>query len=326
MKTVPGLLLIPAALALASAPAFAQTMISAKSGMIHYVEGKVLLDGKAVEPKFGQFPQIKENGVLRTEAGRAEVLLSPGVVLRLSENGGLRLITDRLIDTRLELLSGSILVECGEILKGNAITIAYKDAAVSVREDGLYRIDTEPAELRVYGGRAVVESAGQVLTVKGGRTLTLDGTLIAGKFDSKLGDSLFRWSKRRADTIAMANLSSAKTLRDSDTAWRYSNWVWNPYFGLFTFIPHRGIWSSPYGCRYYSPREVYIVYYQPVRPAMTGWDSTPRYNSNLGYSTISQTPSGSSGTMASSAPPTTASGSQSAPIARESGSAGGRGR
>ena len=30
-----------------------QSVISARSGMIHYTEGRVLLDGKQVEPKFG---------------------------------------------------------------------------------------------------------------------------------------------------------------------------------------------------------------------------------------------------------------------------------
>jgi len=41
--------------------AFAQTVISAHSGLIHYVEGRVLLDGKPVEVKITNFPEVKEN-------------------------------------------------------------------------------------------------------------------------------------------------------------------------------------------------------------------------------------------------------------------------
>lgn len=326
MKRAYSLLAMPAALALLGLPAYPQAMISAKSGLIHYTEGRVLLDGQPVEPKFGQFPHVKEQGVLRTEAGRAEVLLSPGVFLRVSENSEVRLISDRITDTRLELATGVVLIECAEILKGNLLTVLFRDAAISIREDGLYRIDADTAELRVYDGQAAVEAGGQIISVKKGRALALDGSLLARKFDVKTGDALFRWSKRRAEYIAMANLSSAKALYDSGTYWRSSGWWWNPYFGMFTYIPYRGVWNSPFGWRYFSPREIYIVYAPPRQPAMSAWDPTPRYNANLGYSTVSPTPSGSSGTMASSAPPTTATGAESAPIPRESGSAGGRPR
>jgi len=349
MKRLPGVLALPAALALLSFPARSQNVISAKSGLIHYVEGRVLLDGEPVEPKPGRFSQMRESSVLRTEAGRAEVLISPGtstalkdafwrrgpwlaqsspagVFLRVGENTELRMLSGRIADTRLELLSGSILIECAEMLKDNSLTVSFRGTAISIREDGLYRIDADPPELRVYNGRAVVEAGGQVLTVKGGRALALDRALAMRKFDSKGGDALYRWGKRRSEYIAMANLSSAKYLHDAGIGWRSGGWCWNPYFGMFTFVPRRGVWYSPFGYRYFSPREVYVVYEPPRRAVMNAWDSTPRYNPNLGYATIAPTPSGHSGTVASSAPPTTASGSQSAPLPRDSGSAGGRSR
>src|SRR2546429_3861810 len=48
------------------------------------------------------FPDVKENWQLRTEEGRAEVLLTPGVFLRVSENSAIRMIANRLIDTRVD--------------------------------------------------------------------------------------------------------------------------------------------------------------------------------------------------------------------------------
>lgn len=39
---------------------YAQYMISAHSGVVHYVEGKAYLNDTLVEPKFGKFPEIRE--------------------------------------------------------------------------------------------------------------------------------------------------------------------------------------------------------------------------------------------------------------------------
>jgi hypothetical protein len=286
------------------------------------------LDGQAVEQKFGNFPQMKENAQLRTEEGRAEVLLTPGVFLRVGENSAFRMVSNQLADTRLEGLGGSLLLECAELLKDNAITLLYKDASISLRKQGLYRLDTEPPQLRVYDGEALVEQGGQTLVLKKGKRLAFNGLFVAERFDPRVGDALFRWAKRRAEYVAMANVSAAKSLRDSGSVLRTSAWRWNPYFGMFTYIPWRGAYNSILcGCRYWSPREVYAVYAPPMQVSGGGWDSSRSYNRSLGYSTVSQTSAGSSGTLAtSSSAPTTTSSAPAASIPRESGQAGGRGR
>src|SRR5215813_739197 len=88
------------ALALSAAAVFGQQLISARAGMVHYIEGKVFAGDQQLEDKFGNFPQVKENQVVHTEEGRAEVLLTPGVFLRAGENSSFRMITNRLVDTR----------------------------------------------------------------------------------------------------------------------------------------------------------------------------------------------------------------------------------
>ena len=92
-------------------PLLAQPVIGAKSGIVNYIEGKVFLADKVLELQPAQFPEVKENTGMRTEEGRAEILLTPGVVLRIGENSSFKMITNRLIDTRLELLSGSAVVD-----------------------------------------------------------------------------------------------------------------------------------------------------------------------------------------------------------------------
>src|SRR5580704_964030 len=122
--------------------AWGQSAISAHSGMIHYVEGQALLEGQPVDPKFGEFPEVKNNQVLETAEGRVEVLLTPGVFLRMAENSGFKMLSNRLSDTAFEVLSGSVIVEVDELLKDNAITIRYKDATIALAKQGLYRVDS----------------------------------------------------------------------------------------------------------------------------------------------------------------------------------------
>jgi len=315
-----------AVLATLTGLAAAQQLISAKSGLIHYVEGRVLLDGKAVEAKFGNFPQMNEQSQLRTQEGRAEVLLGPGVFLRLGEGSAVHMISNRLTDTRLEVLSGSALIECAEKRKDNAIMLVYKDAKIWLQDDGLYRLNTEPAELRVYDGKAAVEQGGQPLTVKKGRVLALDGTLAVSKFDTKLGDSLQRWARRRGEYLALANVSSARSLWEGRRSWRSSGWMWNPYFGMFTYIPYRGVYRSFWGYQFWSPREVYVLYQPPRMASSGGFDASRSYDRNLGYSTMGRTSAGTSGTVASSGAPTAASSSGTANVPRQSSQGGGRGR
>src|ERR1700731_2611898 len=98
-------------IALSGTTAFAQSVISAHSGLIHYVEGRVLLDGKPVEVSLTAFPEVKQGMELRSEDGRAEVLLNPGVFLRLAENSSIRMVSNKLDDSRVEFLSGSAVIE-----------------------------------------------------------------------------------------------------------------------------------------------------------------------------------------------------------------------
>ena len=196
---------------LVAGSAFAQSVISTHSGVVQYVEGRAFLGDKPVEPKFGQFPDIKENQEFRTEDGRAEILLTPGVFLRLGENSSIRMLSTRLTDTRVELLSGSAMVESNDVPKDNSIQLVYKKDAIQLQKQGLYRLDTEPARFQVFDGEAVVTDASGQLTLHGGKQTNLAGVLMAENFDHKADDqdALYRWSDRRASYVAQANVASA---------------------------------------------------------------------------------------------------------------------
>src|ERR1700691_1875481 len=94
-------------------PALAQSVISAHSGLIHFADGSVFLDDQRVEQKTGKFDQMKNGSELRTEEGRAEVLLTPGTFLRVGANSAVRMISNDLDNTRVELLNGSAVLNQG---------------------------------------------------------------------------------------------------------------------------------------------------------------------------------------------------------------------
>jgi len=255
----------------ASGSALAQSVISARSGLLHYVEGQVYVDDQQVESKFGNFPTVKENGTLRTADGRAEVLLTPGVFLRLGENSSFRMITNRLIDTRLELLSGSAIVEADDIPKDNSVTVVYKDAATHFAKKGLYRFDSASGDLRVFDGLAEINSGDRNVDVKEGHLIALD-TLAISRFDKTETDALNRWSGRRAEYVSMANVAAANSLASSGGGLFSSGWYFNPFFGMYTFVPGlNGLWYSPYGYRFWSPFDVYQAY-------LPGYYYVPTYN------------------------------------------------
>jgi uncharacterized membrane protein YgcG len=337
-------------LALSAIPALAQPVISAKSGLISYVEGKVYLSDQIVEPSPAHFPDVKEKAVVRTAEGRAEVLLTPGVILRLGENSSFRMITNRLIDTRLELLTGSAVVEADDIAKDTNVTLVCKDGTALLSKKGLYRFDMAPARVKVFDGLASVQMAGQLVEVVGGKMLSLGGVIASvEKFDKEDTDSLDNWSRRRGELVAMANVSAAKQVRDSgctNTSFSFVSqttsrpcsdpcapaWRYNPWYGLITYIPCQGSLYSPYGYRYWSPRTVARAYYAPP-PSWNGNRGLGGSGGGPSYPTMSATPSGYSGTVASapsmSSGPSTSSGSTAASSAGSSsmghGSAGGGG-
>src|SRR4029077_1305187 len=96
---------------------------------------------------------------LRTAKGRAEVLLTPGVLLRLGENSAIRMVANVLSDTRVGLLTGSAFVDSAEPSPGTSVTLVYKGWNVHFPQKGVYRIDAEPPRLWVQQGTAEVSSA-----------------------------------------------------------------------------------------------------------------------------------------------------------------------
>jgi len=316
MKPVWKASLSVAVLALGALPALAQPVISAKSGVVSYVIGKVMVGDQEVKPSETKFTEVKENTILRTEDGRAEVLLILGTILRTGDNSSFKMLTNRLIDTRVDLLSGTHIVEVAEIQKDNNLTLAAKDATVVITKRGLYRFDVDQNRIKVFDGVLGVTVNGQSTLVGAGKMIDT-ATASVEKFDKEDTDAMDHWARRRAELIAMANASSAKQVHDAGCAPNSNfaaingvgatspcinpcnSWRYNPWFGIITYIPCGANIYSPYGYRYWSPYNVMGAYYVPTRPVYGGGGGG--YGLNPGsYAGMSQTSSGYSGAMSTS--------------------------
>ena len=259
-----------------TASAFGQSVISAHSGVIHFSQGAVFVGDQKVDQKFGTFPDIKEKASLTTTEGRAEVLLTPGIFLRVGENSALKMISNRLIDTRVEFVSGEAMVESDISYKDNKdthVAMIYGDYTVTITHHGLFSLQSNPAQLKVFSGEVEVAHGSDKVTLKEGRLMPFTPALAAEKFDSKEGDSLYRWSQNRSESLAVANVSAAKSARDTGyySSSPSGSWFFNPSYGMYTYLPGgRNIAFSPFGYSFYSPYAVYQRFYIPVAQSYGG--------------------------------------------------------
>ncbi len=278
--------------ALTVAVSSAQMVTSAHSGTLHYFDGAVAINGAPVQSQNARFSEIKENSVLSTTLGRAEVLLTPGVFLRIGENSSIKMLDNRLISTRVEILSGNAIVESDDPqmdVKNSPVSIIYKDYEIRLVKQGLFEIAAPDARMKVYKGEAVVNIIGGNLTdratVKEGRQLTFSVALLTEKFDEKVGDDLYLWARDRSQAISAVNMSSARSLNPNGYASGYGSgygsdygygawgsgypsglggwnggWYFNPYLNMYTFVPGSGAYFNAFGYGFFSPSTIYAFY------------------------------------------------------------------
>jgi hypothetical protein len=273
------------------AAAAGRYVISAKAGHVNYVEGSV-----SVVRKQGRSGHLLRGDVLDIgdvvstgQGGRAEILLNPGSFLRLGENAQFEFKTTSLDDLQLKIDRGSAILE---VYAADEFQVAVETPKKSFTliETGIYRIDvsdTGVPRLSVWRGRALADQD-TTAYVKSGRTATVspDGEATVAKFDRDDKDSFDIWSKGRGKELArlssnLRNVNLRPTLLRSflGRGWNlygsFGLWVYDPFFGGYSFLPFGYGWSSPYGYGYnhcvYGYHLPPIVYNMPppLPPATT---------------------------------------------------------
>jgi hypothetical protein len=272
-------------------PASGQSVVSTHSGVVYFFVGSVFVGNERLEQKFGRFPDIGEGGELRTEQGRAEVLLTPGVVLRVAENSSIRMLSNKLSDTRVELLSGSAIVESNDVRKDTSVTLIYKKWQVRVPQESVYRIDASPAQLKAYKGEAEVSTDGEKpVKVKEGDVLPLAAVLLTDRAIAAEGDSFKSWAMNRSQAVAADNATAAQIIDDPSQ--------FDTGGGLavagYSYFPPTGMSSlginNPYGVSFWSSYQSMLnsIYFPPYLaygawPIRTGWPISTVGGGAAGY-------------------------------------------
>lgn len=253
-------------LPIAIAPA--QSVISVRSGLINYSEGAVFIDNQLVVPKLGKYPALREGSDLLTQNGRAEILLTPEVYLRIGVNSGIRMISSVLADTRIQLLSGSAILDSGNAPADAAVTLIACESRIRIEKPARLRIDSDPPQLRVEKGEATVERDGHVTTVTADQMVGLNGAPVVRRMTDGTDDALDLWSQQRNRLIYLS-LANDRNILDPGTAdsaagdTDLSAWLgYMPPAAILPLTGGYGAVNTP-GYGYYSPWSA-LAFYGPA--------------------------------------------------------------
>lgn len=237
----------------------------AVAGTVNYVEGQAFLNGKELDAKSIGSVVVDSGQSVSTENGKVEVLLTPGVFLRLGNNSAARMVSAGLTNTEVALEGGQALLEVDQIQSANNLRMKTHGITADIEKTGLYEFDVDGGILHVFDGMAEVATDRRNATVKSGHELLFEnGRLMTKKFDPKEypGDDLYNWSSLRSSYLAEANVNEAGYYAQygwvpGGPPWWGAGWYWDPWFDAFTYLPGDGAFFSPFGWGFYSPWCVY---------------------------------------------------------------------
>lgn len=209
---------------------WAQYIVSARAGTVNFITGKVSIYGKTPEQKSTAFPTLKDGQLLRTaEDGRAEILLGPGVFLRLGQHAAVRMLNSNLTDTEVKIEQGIALIEVIEIANGNNVHVLMGATRTAFRGIGLHRFDAETGSLSVYGGHADVTAGAQTFDVTRGRVIHLNGSLTESRFETGTKYPLLQWAAARSFLLYITNPQARVHVSNWEASGKY---YYNPDFGI----------------------------------------------------------------------------------------------
>jgi hypothetical protein len=247
------------------APAFGQSANQARPGTLNYVEGQASIDGRRVSPQSVGSAELQPGQYLATADGKAEILLTPGVFLRLDNNSTVKMIKPDLTHTEVSLERGRASVEADQLLPENLILIDQRNGQTQLLKNGLYEFNAENNTVRTFDGKAAVfpgndmQSNVKPVDLKGGRQLALNGEPVKPQgFDKNQSqDDLYKWSSLRSQYLGQANVDLAAQYAGYGGAFN-PGWYWDSSLYAYDWLP--GGWDpffSPFGFGFYSPYYLY---------------------------------------------------------------------
>jgi hypothetical protein len=247
-------------LATLASTALGQSGNQATPGTLNYIEGPSSIEGRQLYPTSVGNTTLRAGETLATANGKAEILLTPGIFLRLGDESMVQMISPDLTHTEIRLDRGQANIEVDQIYAQNRILIDLKDGQTQILKNGLYTFDADHSTVRVFDGKAAVYPGTNLQTnvkpieLKGGHQLVLNGEPLKPQHfnkDQASADQLYRWSSLRSQYLGDANLGLAEAY--SGYSGFNPGWYWaGGPFG-YTWLPGDGFLWSPFGYGFYSP-------------------------------------------------------------------------
>ena len=133
---------------------------------------------------------------MTTGAGKAEILLTPGIFLRVDSNSAVKMISPDLAQTQVELEHGRAGIEVDQIFPQNMVQIVDNGVTTQLIKTGYYEFDANQPEAMVFKGRAEVEVGdGKWETVKDHHEMALVADGVARE------DGRFRFPPHQRRTL-----------------------------------------------------------------------------------------------------------------------------
>jgi hypothetical protein len=246
------------------APAFGQSANPARPGTLNYIEGQASVDGRQVSHKSIGATELEPGQYLATANGKAEILLTPGVFLRLDNNSMVKMVSPNLTHTEVELVNGRVSVEADQLYPQNMVLIDQKNGQTQLLKNGLYEFNADNGTMRTFDGKAAVypgndmQSDVKPVNVKGGRQLTLTGEAVKPQsFDKdRSHDDLYNWSSLRSQYLGNANVDLAAQYAGAGAF--NPGWYWDSAMYGYDWLPGGyDPFFSPFGFGFYSPYYLY---------------------------------------------------------------------
>jgi FecR protein len=215
-----------------------QYVVSVKAGLVNHVQGTA---------NVAEMETVPAGRPIETGSdGYVEVLLTPGSFLRIGENSAVVLDGVGIESVSLRVLQGPAVIEVVDLNKRYPIHVTTGKLTMDVVAPGIYRFVDGVAT--VLDGK--LQTPGSKLSYEKGWQVFFQDNYRARKTGKIQVTSLDVYSQVRSQTIAIANASLTPQIANTYVADPY--WLFAPYVGFYTFIPHGGNFRSPYGYRYYA--------------------------------------------------------------------------
>lgn len=195
-----------------------------------YIQGTVLLDGNPIDKANVNKAELSPGEVLSTRSGRAEVMLDPGIYLRLDDHTRVKMLSMAFTPTQLAVEHGEIGVEVDEIHNQNVLQVIDNGVTTQLIKKGYYEFNANSPMVKVFSGQAEVHSgqnSWKRVSARKEMVLTdVAGARPRGFTPDPAEEPMMAWSKLRSQYLAEAN--------EQNNPYYYGwglGWGWGPGFG-----------------------------------------------------------------------------------------------